>query len=46
MIQNHVGCDPDEDRMVEIVRKTRPDDLIVTGGDPLIKSVSFYRRLL
>lgn len=46
MIQNHVGCDPDEDRIVDIVKEIHPDDLIVTGGDPLIKSVSFYKRLL
>lgn len=40
------GGDPDEYKLIETVKQVCPDDLIVTGGDPLVKSVSFYEQLL
>lgn len=45
-IQNSFRCDPDEIQLLDIIRDMSPDDLIVTGGDPLLKSVDFYKEIL
>lgn len=45
-IQNSFICDPDEIQLLDIIRDMSPDDLIVTGGDPLLKSVDFYKEIL